>query len=277
VVELEALGFRVRVPEGVLERRRFTAGSAARRLAELSGLLQDDSVAGIVCARGGAGSGWLLPGLDPGLVAAHPKALVGYSDVTFLHLYLGRLGLVSFHGPMLARELADGSYDRDSFLRALGGEGGPYASEPDDLLALRPGLGKGRLRGGCLSIVAAAAGTPWGLAPDEDGTILFLEDVDEPPYRIDRALLQLREAGALRGVRGIVFGDMKGCSPAMAQGYSLEDVILDALDGIDVPIALGLSSGHASGPAITLPLGVTARLECGAEGAGLELLESAVS
>jgi muramoyltetrapeptide carboxypeptidase len=132
------------------------------------------------------------------------------------------------------------------------------------------------LRGGCLSILAAAAGTPWALAPDKEDTILFLEDVDERPYRIDRMLLQLRESGALAGVRGVVFGDMKGCAPRFDESYRLEEVLLDALEGLEVPVALGLSSGHTASPAVTLPLGVKARLRCG-ERASFEVLEAAVS
>jgi muramoyltetrapeptide carboxypeptidase len=274
VAELASLGFRVRVSPGSRMHTGFTAGSAAARQEDLEALFRDEEVAGIVCARGGAGAGWLLPRLDAALLREHPKVFVGYSDITFLHLLLNRLEVVSFHGPMVARELADASYDRDSFQWAVTGEGRAYASEADDLLVLRRGTGEGRLRGGCLSVVAGAAGTPWALSTTDD-TVLFLEDVDEAPYRIDRMLLQLRESGALAGVRGIVFGDMRGCSPPLAAHYGLEDVIREALDGLDVPIALGLCSGHTHNPCLTLPLGVRARLECG-EGARFEVLEAAV-
>ena len=126
-------------------------------------------------------------------------------------------------------------------------------------------------------ILASAAGTPWALRPDPAGTILFLEDVDEPPYRVDRMLLQMRESGAFAGLRGIVFGDMKGCNPPSGVDYALEDVMADALSGLDVPVALGLSAGHASSLNVTLPLGVSARLVCRAGEARLEVLESAVS
>ncbi len=277
VLELESLGFRVRVPEGIDARSRFAAGSPERRLAELQTLFQDDEVAGIVCARGGAGAGQLLPLIDPGLLSSHPKVFVGCSDITFLHVLFNRLGLVSFHGPMAAGDLARGRYDRDSFWRAVTGEGGPYASDPDDLLALRPGTGRGRLLGGCLSILASAAGTPWALFPDREGTLLFLEDVNEAPYRIDRHLRQLRASGAFEAVRGVVFGDLRGCSPPAGAAFSLEDVILDALAGLDVPIALGLSSGHVVTGALTLPLGARAHLSCGPGGARFEMLEAAVA
>jgi len=279
VAELEALGFAVRVAEGVLDRKGFTAGSREGRTAQFHGLLADPDVAALFCARGGAGGGWLLPRLDPALVRTHPKPLVGYSDITFLHLALGSWGLPSLHGPMVARELADGStaYDRPSLWHALTGEGDPYATTPEDLLPLREGSGEGVLRGGCLSILAATAGTPWALRPAGEPTILFLEDVDEPPYRIDRMLLQLRASGAFDGVKGVVFGDMKGCAPGLEADYTLEDVVLEALDGLEAPVALGLSSGHTSSPSVTLPLGVRTHLVCTADEARFAVLEAPVA
>lgn len=278
VAELESLGFGVRVGEGVLDRRWFTAGPVEARLRQLRGLLDDPDVAAVFCARGGAGAGRLLPGVDAERLRARPKVLVGYSDVTWLHLALGQAGVTGLHGPMVAHELARGAaaYDRASLWHGLTGEGEPYRSEPDEVLPLRAGEGEGVLRGGCLSILAAAAGTPWALRPQGEPTVLFLEDVDEPPYRIDRMLLQLRASGALDGVRGVVFGDMKGCAPGLDADYTLEDVLLEALEGLEVPIALGLSSGHASSPSVTLPLGVPARLSCRGDEARFEVLEAAV-
>lgn len=273
VAELRSLGFEVRLADGVLARTGFTAGPARGRLEDLRTLFSDEKVAGIVCARGGSGSGWLLPHLDASFLLARPKVFVGYSDITLLHLYLNRLGLTTFHGPMVAREFAEATYDRVGFLWAVTGRGRPFASQ--DLRVLRRGRAEGRLRGGCLSLLAAAAGTPWALDAAED-TILFLEDVDEPPYRVDRLLFQLRASAALGGVRGIVFGEMKGCTPSRSEDCSLADVILAALDGLDLPIAFGLPSGHAEAPCVTLPLGVRARLDCGEE-ARLEALEAAVA
>jgi muramoyltetrapeptide carboxypeptidase len=264
VAELERLGFAVRVAEGVLERKGFTAGTVENRLQQLHGLFADPAVAAVACARGGAGTVQLLPHLDRDLLQANPKPLLGYSDVTFLHLEMERLGLTSLHGPMVARELADGdtAYDRPSLWHALTGEGPPYASGHDDLMELAEGTGEGVLRGGCLSLLAAAAGTPWALRSVDEPTILFVEDVDEKPYRIDRMLRQLRASGALQGVTGVVFGDMKGCAPGFHEDYRLEEVLLETLDGLEVPVALGLSSGHTAHPNLTLPLGVRVRLEC---------------
>ena len=277
IAELRAMGFEVRAGEGLRERSRFAAGNVERRLAELQGLILDDAVAGIICARGGAGAGWLLPRLDAELLRAHPKVFIGYSDITLLHLYWNRLGVVTFHGPMVAWELATRAYDRASLLAAVAGQGAPYASDADELVPLRAGTAEGTLRGGCLSLLAAAAGTPWALRTGGEPTLLFIEDVDERPYRIDRLLMQLRLSGALDDVVGIVFGDMKGCAPALDADYSLEDVILEALGGVEVPIALGLSSGHTPHPFVTLPLGVKARLACEGDDARFEVLESAVS
>ncbi len=264
VAELERLGFAVRVAEGVQDRAGFTAGPAQARLAQLHGLVADPEVRAIVCARGGAGVLHLLPSLDLALLRARPKLVVGYSDITALHLVLSRLGIPGLHGPMVARELADGeaAYDRASLWHALTGEGEPWTSGPE-LQPLRDGTAEGELRGGCLSLLAACAGTPWSLQTAGERVVLFVEDVGEPPYRLDRMLRQLRHAGALAGVCGVVFGELRGCRPGPEAQYRLEDVLLDALSGLELPIALGLPSGHVSTPNVTLPLGARVRLECG--------------
>jgi muramoyltetrapeptide carboxypeptidase len=265
------------VPDGLFARTGFTAGSAERRAAELTRLFEDPEVRAIVCARGGAGALGVLDHLDPQTAALNPKPFVGYSDATALHLWLARAPLVSVHGPMAGRGLHGSAYDRASLLAALCGEGALYATVPDDLETLREGEAEGILRGGCLSILAAAAGTPWALVPDPEGTLLFLEDVRERPFRLDRMLTQLRLSGAFAGVRGVVFGEMKGCAPEASASFTLQDVLRDALRGLDVPVALGLSSGHANGPIVSLPLGVRARLSCAASAARFEVLEAAVS
>jgi muramoyltetrapeptide carboxypeptidase len=187
IAELERLGFRVRVDDGILDRTAFTAGSVARRVREITDLFSDDGVGAIICARGGAGAVQILEHLDAEVLRAHAKVFIGYSDITHLHLLFDRLGIVSMYGPMAACDLADGVYDRASFVRALcGGRDEPWPAV-DPIRALRRGEAEGVLRGGCLSILAASCGTPWSLRP-RDGTILLLEDLDEPPYRIDRYL-----------------------------------------------------------------------------------------
>jgi muramoyltetrapeptide carboxypeptidase len=276
LAELQALGYRVRVAPDIHERHLFAAGAAKRRLRELRELWADNDVKAIVCVRGGAGAAQLMPTLgDWGRGGS--KAFVGCSDATFLLSHLTNAGLVALHGPMAAGDLARGGYDRQSFVAALAGTDAPYASGEDDLEALRDGEARGRLLGGCLSILASSCGTPWALRPDPDGTLLFLEDIAEPAYRIDRHLRQLRAAGTFDGCRGVVFGDMKGCAPPRDAAFSLEDVILDALRGLDVPVALGLSSGHVVSGALTLPFGVAARLAVAAGKASFEVLETATA
>jgi muramoyltetrapeptide carboxypeptidase len=278
VAELRRLGFSVRAGDRLLERRMFTAGSPEARLAELHGLLADPDVRAIVLARGGAGTLQLLPRLDLDLVRANPKLVVGYSDATMLHLVLARLGLVSLHGPMAARELADGepAYDRASLWHGLTGQGEPWTSGPGEIHALRAGVAEGILRGGCLSLLAASVGTPWALHDEGEPRLLFVEDVDEPPYRIDRMLRQLRQSGALQGVHGVVLGAMNGCQAPAEDGYTLDQVVLEALAELDVPVAIGLCSGHTSRPNISLPLGVRARLECEEDQAQLAVMEAPV-
>ncbi len=277
IAELEALGFGVRVGEGVLGRRGFTAGSAEARLAQLHALFADTEVRAIVCARGGAGTAHLLPALDRRLVSADPKLVLGYSDATALHLVLARLGIPSLHGPMAAWELADGApaYDAASLWHGLTGEGSPWASGPGEVVPLRPGSARGVLRGGCLSLLAASVGTDWALQTPEP-TILFVEDVDERPYRVDRMLRQLRLSGALEGVRGVVFGEMKGCGAAAEDGYTLDEIVLEALDGLATPVATGLASGHTTRANVTLPFGVHVRLECDESEANFVVEEAAV-
>jgi muramoyltetrapeptide carboxypeptidase len=277
IAELQSLGLAVVVGEGVLARSGFTAGSAEARLAQLHALYADPDVRAIVCARGGAGTAHVLPGLDRELLSADPKLVLGYSDVTALHLLLDSFGITSLHGPMVAWELADGvpSYDRASLWHGLTGEGSPWASASGEIAPLRSGSAEGVLCGGCLSLLAASVGTPWALETKEP-SILFIEDVDERPYRVDRMLRQLRLSGALAGVRGIVFGEMKGCQAGAEDGYTLHDVLLSALEGLEVPVAVGLPSGHATRPNVTLPLGVRTRLECGDGEARLVVEEAAV-
>jgi muramoyltetrapeptide carboxypeptidase len=273
---LRELGFDVRVTPGARGRRRFHSGPLEQRAAELQSLLDDPTIDAVFFARGGAGSFGLLRQIDLTGYRRRPKPVVGYSDLTFVHLLLQRAGYAGFHGPLVAIDLAEPAGVDEPSLRAALFGGAPYASEPDEIEPLRAGEAEGVLLGGCLSILASACGTPWALAPEQD-TILFLEDLDEPPYRIERMLTQLLHAGAFERVRGIVLGDFKGCSPRLDEGYSLEDVILETLAALEVPIALGLSSGHTSNPNVTLPLGVRSRLECREGSARFEVLEEAAS
>ena len=271
---LRAMGFRVIPSESVFGRDRFLSGTDRQRAADLNRMFSDPQIAAIVCARGGYGSARLLPHLDEAAIAQNPKIIVGSSDVTVLLNHLGqRHGFVTFHGPMVAPNfgrapsaLTDAWFQK-ILVEGLGG--GPIAVE--GVKALRGGRAEGPLSGGCLTMICSTLGTPYEVRTE--GTILLLEDVNEAPYRIDRMLTHLKAAGKLKGVRGVVFGRMPGCHPPDAAGYSLEDVIREALADQSFPILYGFPAGHGDGQ-VTLPLGVPVRID-GNE-AALSLLEAGV-
>ncbi|HTA80488.1 MAG TPA: LD-carboxypeptidase [Terracidiphilus sp.] len=274
--QLRGLGFAPRIGAHTQTRGPlFFAGSADERLADLHAAFADPETAIVAAVRGGYGSGYLLEGLDLALIAERPKPFFAYSDLTGIQLYLhDRIALPVFHGPMVAADFGvDDGVHLASFQSALAGE--PYSVGADEgMRVLRPGAAHGTLYGGCLSILVALLGTPW--APATEGKLLFIEDVGAKPYQIDRMLWQLRAAGKFEGVRGIVFGEMLDCNSPGAAPDLLDKTILSALDGVDVPIAIGLRSGHVSRQNVTLTFGVEAELICDSD-VRLNLLEPAVT
>jgi len=267
--------------ESILERDLYFAGSAERRARELEHMFMRDDVRAIVCSRGGYGSNYLLPALDSKTldlkkIAAHPKIFVGYSDLTtLLTWFTDSANFVTFHGPMVAKDfaVADG-VDMASWQHAVSGAGEWEVGADSGAKQLVEGEAEGILYGGCLSILVAALGTPYDI--QTAGTILFIEDLAAKPYQIDRMLMQLKLAGKLKGVRGIVFGEMIDCRQAPTQDYTLEEVVLRIVGDLGIPVAFGLRSGHVSRANITLPFGVKARLEVGSE-VKLKILESATT
>ncbi|HSP96478.1 MAG TPA: LD-carboxypeptidase [Candidatus Dormibacteraeota bacterium] len=261
---LERAGFTVRIGETVGKQAGYLAGTDAERLAELQALFADRTVRAIIAARGGYGSGRLLPRFDVETARRHSKLFVGYSDVTFLLVELvQRANLVVFHGPMVA-DFAANPTGTEALLRMLSGDRTGWNLRAREIV--QPGTGEGVIVGGCLSILVAGLGTPH--AVDTTGRLLFLEDVNEKPFRVDRMLTQLRQAGKLDGVAGVLFGDMTGCGHA-GDAVTVRDVIREAFAGARYPVVFGLPTGHGGGTA-TLPLGVRARLA----GERLHLLES---
>ena len=276
---LRALGYVPCPREEALARGPlYFAGMPEQRLADLHAAFAEEATRAVMCLRGGYGSNYLLDKLDLELIARHPKPFFAYSDLTGIQLrLLDELGLPAFHGPMAAADfyLEDGVH-LASFEAALKGE--PYSVGVDEgLRVLKPGREQGAvsgtLYGGCLSILVSLLGTPW--EPRTEGKLLFLEDTGAKPYQVDRMLWQLRKAGKLEGVRGIVFGEMLDCISPGAAPELLEEAILSALNGFDGPIALGLRSGHVSRQNVTLTFGVEAELQL-AEDVQLKLLEPAV-
>lgn len=270
VAELESLGFRVRLGSHLYERRRYTAGSAEQRVSDLLELWDDPRIEAVFAARGGYGAMELLASLEPERFRERPKVFLGASDVTALLSFLGSSGMISFHGPMVAQKIARGRYDAPELLRLIQSSAPAGTLSADQTEMLHAGVGEGPLWGGCLSMVVSLAGTPY-LKPPASG-ILFLEDTHVKPYQIDRMLTQLRLAGHLESVRGIVFGQMIECEQHAEQGYTLQEMLRDWTAYLKVPVLFGFPSGHTSTDALTLPLGAEVRLD----GDGLTVLEGAV-
>jgi muramoyltetrapeptide carboxypeptidase len=272
---LRALGYAPQPSDHILARGPlYFAGTPAMRLSDLHQAFTDDEQRAIFCTRGGYGSNYLLEELDIDLIAENIKPLIGYSDLTALHLWLlDQIQMPAFHGPMLSADFAreDGVH-LPSLQAALSGK--PYTvGTHEGLRSLHPGRARGILYGGCLSILVSMLGTTY--EPQTEGKLLFLEDVNAKPYQIDRMLWQLREAGKLEGVRGIVFGEMLHCTSPGAPPELLDQVILHALEDFEGPIAIGLRSGHVSRSNVTLTFGVEAELLVQKE-AQLHLIDPAV-
>jgi len=250
VEALRAAGFRVKLDPGIRARHGYLAGDDGRRARELRALLADASVDAVLCARGGYGCQRVLPFLEAEDVRAAGKALLGYSDVTVLHLWqLRHAGLVGFHAPMLEHG-AWREDELDAVRAALGGAA-------EELVLAGEGRGggraEGRLVGGSLKLVATSLGTPF--EPDTEGAILLLEDVAEKPYAIDRMLQQLLAAGKLERVAGVAFGQLVSCVDPKRAAPTAEQVIEEVLGPLGLPLVLGLPFGHGR-PNLPWPVGV---------------------
>ena len=256
-------------------RRGYLSGTDAERLADLNGALRDPEIDAIWCLRGGYGTMRLLEGVDWEALRDHPRPLIGFSDNTALHLGCQRIGVVSFHGPHPAAECPRFS---EELLRQLLLQRNPLGQFPipSDVPApetIIGGCAEGPLVGGNLALIAATLGTPFAIRAE--GAILFLEEVGEAAYRIDRLLSQLRLAGVLNRVAGVALGAFSDCPDAGRDGIPAPaDVIRDRLGGCGVPVATGFPFGHIP-QSWTLPLGVRARLN--ADAGTLDLLEAAVA
>jgi muramoyltetrapeptide carboxypeptidase len=255
---LRGLGYRVFFFESILERSSYFAGSHERRAWELEQMFAKPFVKAIVCARGGYGCNYLLPRLKLDVIRENPKMLVGYSDATTLLTWItDQTDMATFHGPMVAKDYAE-----CGTMPGLRGGARIEASGTQ----IRSGEAEGVLYGGCLSLLAASLGTPYEI--QTEGTILFLEDVNTKPYQIDRMLMQLKLAGKLEGVKGIVFGEMAGCRPTDAPKGFLHEVLARTLEDFAGPIGMGVRSGHVesyAAPGETLVIGARCRLRVEAE------------
>ncbi|HEX6463370.1 MAG TPA: LD-carboxypeptidase [Vicinamibacterales bacterium] len=278
VVELRRRGYEPVYDESVFARRRYTAGDPALRAEAFRRAWADPSIAALIAVRGGYGSVQILPLLEVDDIRRTPKAFVGYSDNTSLLTWLtGRCGIVSFHGPMIEGrfEKGDAGYDFDTFTRVLTRTEPAGAITHPQVVALREGDAAGVLLGGTLTQLAASQGTPYAFDPPR-GHILFIDEVAERPYRIDRMMTQLALAGVLARASGIVFGELPRCDEPADGGPAIRDVLVDLLADFRGPVLFGLPSGHTNGATLTLPFGVRVRLATRGQPA-LVIDESAVS
>jgi len=273
VRRLEELGFRVALGRSLYQSARYLAGRDEERAADLAEMFANPEVKAVVAARGGYGTSRIIPLLDAKALARSPKIFVGSSDLTLLlHFLRSACRLVTFHGPMVSPNF--GKYSSPTtngeFVRILGATTPPGPIDVTGVKVLKGGSGEGVLTGGCLSLVCQTIGTPYEIQTED--AILFLEDINEPPYRIDRMLTYLKQVGKFDGVRAVVFGLMPDCHPSPQELYTLEDVIRDVLADLPCPILYDFPSGHG-GTNVTLPFGVRAAVE----GATLSILEAPVS
>lgn len=276
---LERLGYDVIVGANVLKKHGYLAGTDEERAADLHAMFGDRRVRMIMCARGGYGTPRLLRLLDYRLVTRDPKILVGFSDITALQLaFWQKCGLVSFHAPMLATDMAgpmDPFTEEMFWIMVTSSEkvGSIAFPEPMETRAVRPGSFSGRLLGGNLSILVSLLGTPY--QPSFDNAALFLEEVAEEPYRVDRMLMHLQNAGALAKCHGVLIGQCTDCVPRdpSRPSLSLDEVIKEFALALKKPVISNVPFGHVE-QKITLPLGVKARVDV--ERRAMELLEAAV-
>jgi muramoyltetrapeptide carboxypeptidase len=273
--EVVRLGYVAKADDAtVLARESYFAGSTQCRRAALERAFGEAETRAIFCSRGGYGTNYLVEG--PNFLAGSPKILVGSSDITSLQIFLWqKFGWVTFYGPMVASNFHHGAgeahgYDRESLLHALTEtrEGWELELQGESFAA---GEGEGVLLGGCLTLIETSLGTPWEL--DTRGAILVLEDRGMKPYQVDRALMHLKQAGKFEGVAGVILGDFPECDAAEGD-ETVRDVARRILKPLISPLVWGAPIGHTERAALTLPLGVRARLVSNGS-ARLHILEPA--
>ena len=281
---VRSLGFSAEPAANLFSRTQYLAGTDQQRADDLNAMFADTDIDAIFCVRGGYGSGRLLRYLDYDMIAANPKVIMGYSDITSIlnAIYL-RTGLVTFHGPIAGGNFSNYTYEQykkvliEPTQIARIGEPPEFETRPgvvdwkNRLTTIVSGVAEGHLVGGNLSLMVTLLGTPF--EPQFEGAILFLEDVDEPPYSVDRMLTHLWMAGKLEQVAGIVLGKFTD-DGYDSNTFSMEEVLRDRLEPLGIPTLRGAMIGHIEDKTV-VPLGVRARLD--ADAGSLTLLEAAVS
>jgi muramoyltetrapeptide carboxypeptidase len=251
-----ALGWEPVLAPHATERTGYLAGNDRDRLNDINSALRDPSIDGLWCLRGGYGMMRILPGIDYDALSRSPKAIIGYSDITALHAAVQRkCRLITYHGPTAREPLSD--FSRDSFERAVVTQTDPCGTAPNARV-INPGTAEGRLVGGNLAVLASLCGTPF--MPDLTDGIVILEDINEPVYRIDRMLQQLKLSGVLEACNAIVFGECVKCPEDASGGRGFDDVLGEVARALGVPCLAGIPVGHID-KQWTLPLGAMATID----------------
>jgi muramoyltetrapeptide carboxypeptidase len=285
IKNLNQLGFETTYSEKVLLQSGYFAGTDKDRAKDLMEKFSDKNVKGIVCARGGYGCSRILPMLNYDVIRANPKVIIGYSDITaLLYGIYKKSGLITFHGPVGTSTFNDYSVnnfnkilvnpERTSFF--------PNSTSDDDenvygVTSIVKGKGKGRLVGGNLSIMVSLIGTEFDV--DYSNKIIFIEEIGEEPYRVDRMLTQMIQAGKFENAAGVMMGIFRKCevkkeSDLTAKSFTLMEVLQDRLGSLKIPVVYGMSFGHVKDK-FTIPFGALAELDAGKQ--TFTLLEKAVN
>ena len=277
---LEALGFIVSYTKNILSRNGYLAGTDEQRASDLNEMFSRNDIDGIVAARGGYGCTRILPLLDYNLIEKNPKVLLGYSDITALHMAIySKTGLVSFHGPVGISTFNEYTVSNLKNILLYSLENLTLYNAEDDehnnsnSFTIISGKSSGRLIGGNLSLMVSLIGTPYDFDPS--GKLIFIEEIGEQPYRIDRMLIQMIEAGKFEKASGIILGEFVDCEPGKndLNSFSLKEVLYNCLYNLNVPVIYGMSFGHIKNK-LTLPIGINAELNSISQ--TITLLESAV-
>ncbi|MEN1967697.1 LD-carboxypeptidase [Lentibacillus sp. N15] len=258
----EQMGLQVKLGKSVNRTYGYLAGTDEERLADIHAMFADPTVKAIICARGGYGTGRLAANLDYELIKNNPKIFWGYSDITYLHTAIhNEAGLVTFHGPMVASDIAKDTFDALSaslFDQLFSPTKLCYSETVSPLKMFVPGEAKGELAGGNLSLLISTLGTPFEI--ETAGKLLVIEDIGEEPYRVDAMLNQLKHAGKLDNLAGLIIGDFALAKPKSEKpSFRLEEVIQQYVSELPFPVMSGFSIGHCT-PNFSIPLGVEARL-----------------
>ena len=277
----ENKGYKVKIASHSGDKNAYLAGKDEDRLSDLINFFEDDEIKAIICSRGGYGTYRLLAGIDWEVIRKNPKIFVGYSDITaLLNNFVEKSGLVCFHGPLAISDFGKeeiNEYTEENFWKILEGKAEiPYSFEnPFNYECIIPGKAHGELMGGNLTILCGLLGTPY--FPDLQGKILLLEDIEEPLYKIDRMLMQLKLAGIFEKVSGILFGEFTSIvesNNSEVNKLTPVDIIKELIGGLNIPVGYGFTASHSEQKA-TLPLGVKYNFD--SQNFKLEIIENYLS